>query len=89
MRTFYHSDYFRSAQRHPDVAPFSADEQGLLDLYEAIALRPALCLDMDLAVGDIQWLSNHSVLHARTRYTDHVDPALRRDLLRLWLSVLG
>ena len=87
LRTFYHSDYFRSAQRHEDVAPFSADEQTLLDLYEEIASSPELYLDMDLAPGDIQWLSNHTVLHARTQYEDWPEPERRRHLLRLWLSI--
>jgi hypothetical protein len=87
LRTFYHSDYFRSAQRHADVPAFSQEEQRLLDLYEAIALRPALRLDMDLAAGDIQWLSNHTILHARTGYTDFAEPSRRRELVRLWLSV--
>ena len=44
---------------------------------------------MDLAAGDIQCLSNHTVLHSRTGYEDDADPALRRDPLRLWLSVLA
>ncbi len=87
LRTFYHSDYFRSAQRHADVPAFSAEEKRLLDLYEEIALRPELRLDMELRAGDVQWLSNHTILHARTAYTDDPDPARRRDLLRLWLSV--
>jgi hypothetical protein len=42
---------------------------------------------MDLQPGDIQLLSNHSNLHARTRYEDFEEPALRRHLLRLWLSL--
>lgn len=87
LRTFYHSDYFRSVQRHEDVAPFTETEAELLDLYEEIASRPDLCLDMELAPGDVQWLSNHTILHARTGYEDHPEPALRRHLLRLWLSI--
>ena len=87
LRTFYHSDYFRSVVRHDDVPPFSADEQALLDLYEEIANSPALCCDMDLEPGDIQLLSNHTVLHARTAYEDHPDPTKKRHLLRLWLSL--
>ncbi len=87
LRTFYHSDYFRSVQRHDDVPPFTDREQELLDLYEEIAADPALYLDMDLAPGDVQWLSNHTVLHARTAYEDHAEPERRRHLLRLWLSV--
>jgi hypothetical protein len=86
LRTFFHSDYFRSAVRHDDVAPFTREEQELLDLYEEIARSPELCLDMDLAPGDIQWLSNHTILHARTAYEDHAEPARQRHLLRLWLS---
>ena len=91
LRTFYHSDYFRSVTRHDDVAPFTDEEQELLDLYEEIAVDPALCLDMDLEPGDIQWLSNHTVLHSRTGYEDDgaapTDPAIGRHLLRLWLSI--
>jgi len=89
LRTFYHSDYFRSAQRHADVAPFSDDERTLLDLYEEIAASPELYLDMDLEPGDVQWLSNHVILHARTAYEDDPDPAKKRHLLRLWLSLDG
>ena len=44
-------------------------------------------LDMELEPGDIQWLSNHTVVHARTEYEDHAEPARRRHLLRLWLSI--
>jgi len=87
LRTFYHSDYFRSVQRHDDVAPFSDAEQQLLDVYEEIASRPELYLDMQLAPGDIQWLSNHTILHARTEYEDHPEPERKRHLLRLWLSI--
>ncbi len=87
LRTFYHSDYFRSALRHDDVPRFSAEEQELFDLYEEIASSPDFYFDMDLEPGDIQWLSNHVILHARTAYQDHPEPGRRRQLLRLWLSI--
>ena len=87
LRTFYHSDYFRSAQRHSDVPPFSQDEQTLLDLYEEIASDPEVRLEMPLEPGDIQWLSNHSIVHARTGYEDHSGEGENRELLRLWLSL--
>ncbi len=87
LRTFYHSDYFRSVARHDDVAPFTPDEQTLLDLYEEIASSSALYLDMEFEPGDIQWLSNHSILHARTAYEDFPEPERKRHLLRLWLSI--
>lgn len=87
LRTFYHSDYFRSAARHAEVPPLTDDERELLDLYEEIARSPALYLDMSFAPGDIQLISNHFVLHARTAYEDSTDPAHKRHLLRLWLSL--
>jgi hypothetical protein len=88
LRTFYHSDYFRSVVRHTDVPPFTPQELELLDLYESIASEPDLCLDMSFQAGDIQLLSNHFVLHARTAYQDDADPQHKRHLLRLWLSLI-
>jgi hypothetical protein len=85
LRSFYHSDYFRSAVRHAEVPPFSAREQALLDLYEEVANSPPLYLDMQFEPGDIQLISNHVILHARTAYED--DSGARRHLLRLWLSL--
>ncbi len=85
LRTFYHSDYFRSVQRHAAAPRLSAAEGELLDLYETIANEPDLSLDMDLVPGDVQLLSNHTILHARTAYVD--EPGNRRHLLRLWLSL--
>lgn len=87
LRTFYHADYFRSVTRHEDVPPFTPRERELLDLYEEIADDPDVHLDMELAPGDIQWLSNHTIVHARTGYEDEPGPARRRHLLRLWLSI--
>lgn len=87
LRTFYHSDYFRSVQRHPDAPRHSDLERELLDTYEQIALRPGMYLDMELQPGDIQLVSNHSVLHARTGYQEWPQPERKRHLLRLWLSL--
>ncbi|MGH0028283.1 MAG: TauD/TfdA family dioxygenase [Myxococcota bacterium] len=87
LRTFYHSDYFRSVVRHADVPPFTEEEQTLRDLYEEIAASPELRLDMQFAPGDVQLVSNHTVLHARTAYEDDPSPGQERHLLRLWLSL--
>lgn len=84
LRTFYHGDYFRSVARHQDVRLSDADRR-LLDLYDEIANTPGIYLDMELAPGDIQLISNHTVVHARTAYED--TPERRRHLLRLWISL--
>ncbi len=84
LRTFYHSDYFRSAPRHADVPPLGDAERELLDFYETIASSSEVSLEMDLAPGDLQLLSNHTVIHGRSAYADR--PGTPRHLLRLWLS---
>jgi len=82
LRTFYHSDYFRSVVRL--VGPLKPEEQALFDAYEAIAERPDIRLDMRFEPGDIQLLSNHTIVHARTAYADG---DRKRHLLRLWLTL--
>lgn len=86
LRTFWHSDYMRSAERHDGVA-FSAARQELVELYDEIAASEAFRFDMWLEEGDVQLISNHTVIHARTGYVDHADVDERRHLLRLWLSL--
>ncbi len=87
LRTFYHSDYFRSVQRHEDAPRHTDLERELLDTYEEIAMTPGMYFDMNLQAGDIQLVSNHSVLHARTGYEEWPEPEKKRHLLRLWLSL--
>lgn len=87
LRTFYHSDYLRTAQQHRGAAPLGAQEEELLTLYDEIAAQEGLYLEMDFQPGDIQLLSNHVTLHARTAYIDHAEPERKRHLLRLWLSL--
>ena len=86
LRTFWHSEYFRTSQRHDGIRLTDAENE-LLDLYDEISGSPEFHVDMALEPGDVQLLSNHSVIHARTDYEDHADPAMKRHLLRLWISL--
>lgn len=85
LSVFYHSDYFRSVARHgPSFAP-SELLLAALDRFDELAASDRFCLPMRLEPGDLQLVSNHSVVHARTHFRD--DPAAPRLLLRLWLSL--
>lgn len=75
----------RSAQRLPQVPRMTAAQQAALDTMQKVAQD--LSFGMALWPGDIQFLHNHTVLHARTHFEDHPEPERRRHLLRLWLSV--
>jgi hypothetical protein len=87
IETFFIGWYIRNAQGLPGVPPLDDARRELLALYEATANDPALHLDMDFRPGDVQWLRNCFVLHKRTAYEDHPEPARKRHLLRLWLAI--
>jgi hypothetical protein len=79
--------YIRNAaEDFPDIAPLTPAQHELLDLLEQIPLEPGVALDMQFQEGDMQFLKNSVVLHARTEYADWDEPEEKRHLLRLWLS---
>ncbi len=86
LRFFYIGWYIRNAQQYPEVPRLTPDQAQLLDLIEAAANDPANYLDMDFKPGDMQFLKNSVILHSRTEYEDADEPALKRHLLRLWLT---
>jgi hypothetical protein len=87
LRTFWQSDYYRSVNRFEHVPKPTPAEQELLDTYDGIATSPDFHLDMDLQPGDVQLISNHTILHARTAFEDWPELERRRHLLRLWISI--
>jgi hypothetical protein len=86
LRMFYIGWYIRDSQRHPSAPRLSAAQREAIELIDAIAADPAVHLDMEFRAGDIQWLKNSVILHARTEYEDFPEPERKRHLLRLWLT---
>lgn len=79
--------YIRSLTRFSDtglIPPLSPAQEKAATVLEETCQR--LALHMILDIGDIQFLSNNHILHARTAYKDYAPPAPRRHLMRLWLS---
>jgi hypothetical protein len=81
--------YVRSMTRFSSkglVPPLTPAQLEAIDVLEATCQQVAL--HMVLEVGDIQFVANSHVLHARTAYTDwapHTGKP-RRHLMRLWLA---
>lgn len=74
-------------QATEEGCPLSASEEEAIAFVEQVANRPGVFLDMDFCVGDIQFLSNRTILHSRTDYVDAPEPERKRHLLRLWLMM--
>jgi alpha-ketoglutarate-dependent taurine dioxygenase len=85
MECYFLPASFRKAAE--DGAPFSATDAEAVDFFVSVCARPENWLDMQFQEGDIQFLNNRTILHARTDYEEHDDPAMKRHLLRLWLMV--
>ena len=85
----YDPYFVRSLTRFSDkgiIPPLSEAQEKAARVLEETCSR--LSLHMILEVGDIQFLSNAHVLHARTAYKDYAPSTgkPRRHLMRLWLS---
>ena len=56
-------------------------------MYQAVSNE--LSLEIDFEPGDIYYVYNHVMLHARSAYEDWPEPERKRHLFRLWLNTDG
>lgn len=70
-----------------DVPPMTPEQVEALDLLDELMSDPRFAYSMKLSQGDLQVLNNYVNVHSRTSFEDFEDPALKRHLLRLWLSL--
>ncbi|HET7504027.1 MAG TPA: TauD/TfdA family dioxygenase [Kofleriaceae bacterium] len=82
----YIRPYIESARRHPGVPPISPGHREAFDLLDRMCRNPDFNVYMDLQPGDMQFINNYHVLHARTAFEDHPEPGRKRFLKRLWLE---
>jgi Taurine catabolism dioxygenase TauD, TfdA family len=85
VSVLYSRLHIGSAQRFPEARRLTAEDIEALDMLGALAADPELRLDMNFMPGDIQFLHNHTILHARSAYEDWPEAERKRHLLRLWL----
>lgn len=86
ISVLYSRLHIGSAQRFPEARRLTPEDYEALDMLAALAGDPALRLDMSFMPGDIQFLHNHTILHARSAYEDWPEQERKRHLLRLWLA---
>jgi Taurine catabolism dioxygenase TauD, TfdA family len=86
VSVLYSRLHIGSSQRFPEARRLTAEDIEALDMLADVAGDPELRLDMNFMPGDIQFLHNHTILHARTGYEDWPETERKRHLLRLWLS---
>ena len=86
MVATYVRSAMQKAQRFPEVPRLSSQLIAACDAMDKLAEDPTIHLDMDFRPGDMQFVSNHWIMHSRTAYEDFAEPEKRRHLFRLWLA---
>jgi len=86
LSTMYDRNFFVSLGRFEEIPKLTPKQIEALDFFEELADSDLLRLDMTLVPGDMQFIHNHQILHARSAFEDFDDENEKRHLLRLWLS---
>lgn len=81
--------YTVSAQRFEGVAKLTAAQNEAMDMMDELANDPSFYLEVPFEPGDMQFLNNYVITHARTDFEDYPEPDRKRHLLRLWLRTPG
>jgi hypothetical protein len=81
----YSLTYIEAAQLRPEVPRLTAAQSEALVLLTDLANE--LSFEMTLEPGDMQFLNNHVVYHARTPFTDDAAAGRSRLLYRIWLTM--
>ncbi len=64
LSVLYSRLHIGSSQRFPEARRLTAEDVEALDMFAELAGDPELRLDMSFMPGDIQFLHNHTILHA-------------------------
>ena len=81
------AEYIYSAQRFAEVPRLTEAQVEALELFRRVTEEPGMALALELGPGDVLLASNHTIVHGRTEFEDPPEPARRRHLLRLWLTI--
>jgi len=82
----YIRPYIEAARRHEDAPRPSDRARAAMDRVDAMCADPQYHVAMMLEPGDMQFVNNYHVLHAREGYTDDRAAGRIRHLKRLWLE---
>jgi len=82
----YIRPYIESTRRHDDAPRPSDAARAAMDRVDAMCADPQYHVAMTMQPGDMQFVNNYHVLHARHAYEDDRPAGRIRHLKRLWLE---
>jgi hypothetical protein len=82
----YIRPYIESTRRHEDAPRVSDAAREAMNRVDAMCADPQYHVSMTMEPGDMQFVNNYHVLHARDAYEDDRESGHIRHLKRLWLE---
>jgi hypothetical protein len=82
----YIRPYILASQRHDTAPRIQEQAERAMQRMDEMTHDRDYNVFMDLEPGDMQFVNNYHVLHARTAYEDDREAGLVRHLKRLWLA---
>jgi hypothetical protein len=82
----YIRPYIEASRRHDDAPRPSDAARAAMDRVDAMCADPQYHVAMTMQPGDMQFVNNYHVLHARHAYEDDRPAGRIRHLKRLWLE---
>jgi len=67
--------------------PLRPEQVEAVEYVRTVSGEPQFWVERRLPPGSMLFCNNHTVFHMRTEFVDWPEPARRRHLLRLWLSL--
>ncbi|MDB5985788.1 MAG: hypothetical protein JWR16_841 [Nevskia sp.] len=87
LNILYKRGYIDLAQQLPGAPQMTAAMREAIDLLDQTIRAERNAYSFMLQPGDILIANNYSILHARTVFEDHDEPALKRHMLRIWSTL--
>jgi alpha-ketoglutarate-dependent taurine dioxygenase len=81
----YLRKYIEAGHARDDVPDLTPRQVAALDALDEAIADPGLILEGTMRAGELAIFANRRVLHGRTEFVDHEDPALARLLYRTWI----
>jgi hypothetical protein len=78
--------YWIEAGHEKAAQPLTDTQRRALAVLDQVLGEAALQVAFDLKPGDMFFINNRWILHNRSAFEDHVEPARKRHYVRLWLE---
>ncbi len=81
----HNSGYAKTAQRIEGCPRMSDAQARVMALIDRFSFDEEIRFDVQLEEGDMLFVNNYQVMHARSEFEDYDEPERKRHLMRLWL----